>query len=145
MLASFPALADVSGVAVVTDGDTIRIGEAKIRLFGIDAPEGKQSCERDGVSWLCGQESGAYLRKLIGSDSIACAERSKDRYGRIVATCKFADGRDIGAEMVSSGLALAYRRYGGKIYDAAEMEAKSAKRGLWAGEFIPPWEWRKGR
>jgi len=61
-----------------------------------------------------------------------------------VYICKLADGRDIGAEMVGAGFALAYRQYGGKLYNALEAEAKAAKRGLWAGEFTPPWEWRKG-
>jgi len=145
LLFAGPALADVSGVATVTDGDTLRIGDARIRLFGIDAPEGKQTCERDGLPWLCGQEAGAYLRRLVADEPLACAQRNKDRYGRIVATCKLGDGRDIGAVMVGSGLALAYRQYGGKIYDAPEAEAKAARKGLWSGSFEPPWEWRRQR
>jgi endonuclease YncB( thermonuclease family) len=138
-------MAQVFGPAVVTDGDTLKIGRERIRLFGIDAPEGKQSCERDGVPWLCGQEAGAYLRKLVGGESLTCAQRNKDRYGRVVATCKLPDGRDIGAVMVGAGLALAYRRYGGKLYDTPEAEAKAAKRGVWAGTFIRPWEWRRAQ
>jgi endonuclease YncB( thermonuclease family) len=54
-------------------------------------------------------------------------------------------GRDIGAELVRQGLALDYRHYSGGAY-AAEQEAASAERaGLWAGEFIPPWEWRHAK
>jgi len=143
VLAALPAWADVSGVAVVTDGDTIRIGEARVRLFGIYDPEGKQSCQRDGLAWLCGQEAGAYLRKLLAGEPVACSERNKDRYSRIVAIYKLADGRDIGSVIVGAGFALAYRQYGGKLYNAPEAEAKAAKRGLWAGEFMPPWEWRR--
>ena len=33
----------LSGPAIVTDGDTIRIKNAKIRIYGIDAPENKQT------------------------------------------------------------------------------------------------------
>jgi endonuclease YncB( thermonuclease family) len=55
LVACSPALADVYGPAVVTDGDTLKMGSERVRLFGIDAPEGKQSCERDGVSWLAKQ------------------------------------------------------------------------------------------
>lgn len=139
------AAADIRGDAVVTDGDTLRIGSARIRLFGIDAPEGKQTCQRDGIAWLCGQEAGAYLRKLAAGESVNCAEHDRDRYGRIVAICTLADGRDVGAAMVGAGYALAYRRYGGVMYDAQESEAKAGKRGLWAGDFIPPWEWRRAR
>ncbi len=89
------------------------------------------------------QEAGAYLRKLVAGEPLICAERDRDRYGRIVAVCKLADGRDIGAVMVGEGLALAYRRYGGKMYDADERKAKASAHGLWAGEFIAPWEWRQ--
>ena len=35
------------------------------------------------------------------------------------------------------------RRYGGKIYDKPEAEAKAAKRGLWAGVFVAPWDFRR--
>lgn len=54
--------------------------------------------------------------------------------------CK--DGRDVGEVMVEAGYAVAYRQYGGKMYDAAEKAAKDGKCGLWAGSFVPPWEWR---
>ncbi len=145
LLACNPALADVYGLAVITDGDTLKIGSERVRLFGIDAPEGRQSCEREGVSWLCGQEAGRFLRSLVAGQEITCVEKERDRYGRKVATCALPDGRDIGAVMVGAGLALAYRRYGGKLYDTPEAEAKAAKRGLWAGTFIRPWEWRKAQ
>ena len=42
----FPAHADITGKARVVDGDTIHIGDTKIRLHGIDAPEAKQACYR---------------------------------------------------------------------------------------------------
>lgn len=137
------AAVEVSGVPLVSDGDTIRIGESRIRLFGIDAPEGNQTCERDAVPWLCGQEAGKYLRELVAAQSLLCAEIDHDRYGRTVAICRLSDGRDIGAEMVAAGMAIAYRQYGGSTYDAAEAEAKKFRRGLWSGKFRPPWEWRR--
>jgi endonuclease YncB( thermonuclease family) len=40
-------------------------------------------------------------------------------------------------------MALAYRRYGGAIYDAEERRAMAARAGLWASEFIFPWQWRR--
>lgn len=145
LLSVSEASANVVGVPSVTDGDTLRIGDAKVRLFGIDAPESKQTCERDGVTWLCGQEAGKALRELVAGQSLTCDERDKDRYGRIVAVCILPDGRDVGAVMVSSGLALDYAQYSEGIYSIQEAEACNAGRGMWAGEFLKPWEWRGSR
>ncbi|MCJ2082446.1 hypothetical protein [Methylobacterium sp. J-090] len=45
--------------------------------------------------------------------------------------------------MVTQGLAIAYRRYS-TDYVAAETAAKAAKRGIWAGAFTTPSDWREG-
>ena len=136
------SVADTSGSATVVDGDTLTIGETRIRLHGIDAPEGQQSCARDGVDWLCGQEAAAKLRELVAGEVVNCVETDQDRYGRTVAICQ-AGETELGAAMVLSGLALAYREYG-QEYVRHEAAAKDAGRGLWAGEFVPPWDWRSG-
>ena len=49
------AVADVTGKAQVTDGDTVKIGGMRIRLLGIDAPEQKQKCWKAGQAWSCGR------------------------------------------------------------------------------------------
>ena len=69
---------------------------------------------------------------------VTCEERDIDRYGRVVAVCSVA-GEDLNAWMVSEGLALAYRRYS-LDYVGAEQAAEEAGRGVWSGEFVPPWE-----
>ena len=43
-LSIYPVLADITGSAIVTDGDSIKILDRKIRIHGIDAPEIRQSC-----------------------------------------------------------------------------------------------------
>lgn len=132
----------ISGAPRVIDGDTIDVDAQRIRIHGIDAPESAQNCARGGVTWLCGQEAGARLRALVRGLNVECRAVDKDRYGRIVGKC-YADGADVGAVMVSEGLALAYRQYS-TDYVQAEASAKAARRGMWAGEFVEPWNWRRG-
>jgi len=124
----------------VIDGDSLELDGVRIRLHAIDAPEGKQSCSRNTVPWLCGAESASKLRTLVAGRAITCTKTDTDSYGRTVAICTNGES-DIGAEMVSAGLALAYRRYGDDYVDE-EDAARVAKRGLWAGEFTPPWDYR---
>ena len=50
-LPSNPAQAEITGRPRIIDGDTIEIQHQRIRLFGIDAPEGSQYCELDGKPW----------------------------------------------------------------------------------------------
>ena len=141
-----PAIAHAvegSGMARVIDGDTIDISGQRIRLHGIDTPEAKQTCQREGATWLCGAAATKALRKLIGGARITCIRRDKDRYGRVVAVCH-ANGLNLNAAMVQSGMALTYRKYSDD-YTGQEMSAKAGRRGLWAGQFIPPWEWRRGK
>jgi endonuclease YncB( thermonuclease family) len=137
------ALAATSGPARVIDGDTIDVSGQRIRLHGIDTPEVEQSCQRGGVSWLCGAEATKTLKGLIRGSDVSCSERDQDRYGRIVAVC-YANGRDLNAAMVLLGLALAYRKYSDD-YIGQEVSAKAAGRGLWGGQFVPPWDWRRGK
>ena len=131
----------VSGTARVVDGDSLEIAEVSIRLFGIDAPEGAQTCTRDGRAWRCGGAAAAELTRLIGSHTVVCEWRDTDSYGRMVARCE-AGGTDLAAALTSAGFALAYRQYSSDYVDE-EGAAAAAGRGIWAGEFVAPWDWRR--
>lgn len=134
----------ISGPARVIDGDTIVISGTHIRLFGIDAPESKQECEANGLPWKCGEVATSKLRELIGASAITCTPKDKDRYDRTVAECSlYGRERTLNELMVFLGYAIAYRKYGGEKYEAAEREAKSWKVGLWQGTFTYPWVWRQ--
>ena len=124
------------------DGDTIAIGGMKVRLSGIDTPEKNQTCRKAGVTWKCGYEATETLRHWTHTKEVRCIGDEKDRYGRLIADC-FVDGYNVNARLVYEGWALAYRRYS-KKYVPEEDEAKAAKRGMWAGEFVAPWDWRRG-
>jgi hypothetical protein len=60
-----------------------------------------------------------------------------------VAVCSVGD-IDLGAWLVKRGYALAYRRFSLDYVDE-EDAARKSKAGIWAGEFVPPWEWRRGK
>ena len=135
-------VADITGKPRVIDGDTIEIADERIRLHGIDAPEAKQTCkDNNGKEWRCGQDATFALLNLVGNHWITCKGDKRDRYKRLIAVC-FAGPHNLNAKMVRQGWALAYRRYSMDYVDD-ERAAKVARKGIWSGEFVPPWEWRK--
>lgn len=132
---------DLSGTARIIDGDTLAVAGVTIRLFGIDAPERKQTCGDATEKWDCGTAATLALTVLIDGRAIACQSVNKDRYGRTVARCS-VEATDLGAEMVLRGLALAYVAYS-EDYIGQEVQARSAKVGVWRGDFVAPWEYRR--
>ena len=138
-----PAHADITGKPRIIDGDTLEIAGERIRLHGIDAPEARQTCtEQSGKEWNCGQEATWALARIIETHWVRCEGNKRDKYGRLIAKC-FTGPYDIEAKMVQQGWALAYRKYS-TDYVAEEAEAKAQKLGLWRGQFVAPWDWRRG-
>jgi len=128
----------VTGKTRVIDGDTLDVGTRRVRLAGIDAPERAQQCaDAAGQATPCGEVSRQMLDDLVGKGPVTCAPIEMDRYGRVVATCMFG-GADLGEVMVGAGQAVDTGRYA-----ALEAEAKLARRGIWAGTFEPPAQWRR--
>jgi endonuclease YncB( thermonuclease family) len=142
--AAEPSGMRVAGQAEMRDGDTIRIGDWRIRLHGIDAPERDQICTRpDGAVWKCGRWAGGILAGLIARAEVSCVTVDRDRYGRLVARCAAA-GTDLGAAMVAAGAALAYRRYSSD-YVGAEQQARAAGLGIWSGAMATPEDHRRAK
>ena len=133
--------ADVSGIPKIREGDQIQIGNARIRLAGIDAPSVDQLClNNKGERWTCGVAARDELMHHTDNKSWTCHVTRTDRRGRAVAKCE-VDGEDIQKWLVKSGWALAYVRFS-HDYDADEKVAHEAKAGMWQGAFIAPWDWR---
>ena len=128
----------------VSDGDTIVVRtdgfeDIKVRLYGIDAPERDQ----EG-----GAEATEALRVILGQ-AVTITEMAVDRYGRTVALVEH-EGRVVNLDLVAQGLAWYYGQYCkaqpicGEI-KAAEAQARTAARRLWAGAPMAPWDWRRSK
>ncbi len=135
------AAAGPDGLVHVIDGDTIRVSSETVRLHGIDAPEIDQDCTRpDGEKWACGRWSAQEVHRLFEGRRATCETMETDRYGRTVARCE-VNGRDMGAAIVESGLATAFRRYSDD-YVEIEKAAILAGRGIFGSDLDPPAEFR---
>ncbi|MFO7550464.1 MAG: thermonuclease family protein [Haliea sp.] len=133
---------DISGRVVrVADGDTVSLLDSnneqhRIRLYGIDAPEHGQPHGDRAREALAGMVAGRHLGVVVVET---------DDYGRLVGTL-YADSRNINLALVQQGHAWWYQYFARheRPLEAAEVEARSARRGLWAGhDPIPPWDWRR--
>jgi endonuclease YncB( thermonuclease family) len=74
-----PAIAaELTGPTRVIDGDTLDLAGTRIRLWGIDAPETRQTCEgRDGQTYECGRDSRAVMIELTRDRTVTCDPRDK--------------------------------------------------------------------
>ena len=94
----------------IVDGDTIHLNGEKIRFTGIDTPELKQSCLKEGIKDLCGVTAKQILIDKIGINDVECISEGKDQYKRTLAEC-FVNNESLSSYLVRSGYAFAYRRY----------------------------------
>ena len=139
---AFSKVLNASSSLKIIDGDTIILNSEKIRFYGIDTPEIKQTCtDKYGHTYLCGVKAKLELEKIIGSRKVSCIKKTKDRYKRSISIC-YVDKNDINSLMVKRGWALAYRKYS-KKYVRDEAIAKLNNAGMWSGKFIAPWKWRR--
>ena len=138
----------ISGIPVISDGDTIKINNKKIRFTGIDAPESyffgkRQICILNNVEILCGKLSKQKLIEKIGNQIIDCKiEKNKDQFNRLLGEC-FLDKESLSVYMVKNGYAFDYPKYSKGKFSEYEKYAKDLSLGLWQMKFEYPWIWRK--
>ncbi len=136
----------VCTVSRVVDGDTIDcMGGIRIRLVGIDAPEGDQ------IPY--GSRSKAALARRLPRGRIVRLERDRehfDRFGRTLAYLWLADTM-VNEAMVRDGWAVTFfippnLRYRRRL-QRAESAARNADAGLWEdwGFSCRPVDHRRGR
>lgn len=135
----------------VVDGDTVHIGNHKIRLIGIDAPERHQQCRNDeNIRWDCGRVATDMLAGMLESadGGIRCVITGRDKYQRLLGTCyanmgdggSVEGGIDVQKALIRSGFAVA--EYADQ-YIPDEEAARKAERGIWSGCFTRPKKWRR--
>lgn len=140
------ALAEVAGPPRVIDGDTLEVQGVTIHLYAVDAPELGQTCRIGNRPYDCGEIARAALLDLTAGVAVTCrlvpaSAGGRDAVGRI-GRCD-ADGYDLSEGMTYTGWALALRQVSER-YAAFEDRARAARRGLWRGQFVAPWDWRAG-
>jgi endonuclease YncB( thermonuclease family) len=133
---------DVTGRVVgISDGDTLSILDSgnqqhTIRLFGIDTPEWDQPH---------GSAAEKALAEMVSKQSVGVVTIETDSFGRTVGTIYLGD-KDINLAMIEGGHAWWFRKYAPyeRHLEAAEQDARAARRGLWASPNpVPPWNWRR--
>ena len=130
--------------AQVIDGDTLVIDDLTYRIEGIDAPELGQTCGTAQTKrWKCGAAAKDYLSQLVATRAVTCDALGTDGYDRIIARCSVR-GQDIGAQMVLTGNAWAFRKYS-QTYVDEEKAASIAQLGIWAAPSVPAWDYRAAK
>ena len=123
-------------VKSVHDGDTFTLSDGQaVRLWGVDAPELKQTH---------GTASRDALARLLTSGPVQLVPRGFDRYKRALAEVT-VNGSDVGTQLVRNGDAWHYQKYAPKRDDLAkaQAEAKANKAGLWSDPApVAPWDFR---
>ena len=137
---------DIAGRVRVVDGDTIDVGETRVRLFGIDAPEITQRCKTSYSSNVqCGRQAVLVLESLIQFKHVKCNTEAPhdDGRGRKIAKC-YLGNLDIGAELIRRSLAWAFRKYR-TDYIPLEEKTKRQLKGIWEVPNQTPWDFRAER
>lgn len=134
----------IKGRAVIVDGDTINLGDVKVRLYGIDAPEAGQKCnKKNGGKWNCGKEAIRTLKRLISKNLVTCKGKKWDSFDRLIAVCHVGK-IELNRRLVRVGLAWNFDKYS-STYKSLENRSRKLKLGVFQADTIKPWVYRKKR
>jgi len=112
----------------------------RIRLFGVDAPESMQTCDKGGTAWACGRDAKDLIGQMIEGKTVNCVGRDRDNYGRIVATCTVG-ASDLSAVLAREGFAVPLPQFTTDYVDLAA-RAKQFGLAIWGSNFQVPADFR---
>jgi endonuclease YncB( thermonuclease family) len=133
----------IKGVVIgVPSGDTITVTvdgtDYKVRVADVDCPDNKQAFYR---------QASEFTSKLAMGKKVHVNYETIDRVHKyVVGDVILPDGRNLGKELISEGMAWYYRVKPAinEIYAQREYSAWSRKVGLWVDPNpVPPWEFRR--
>lgn len=143
---SFTGAAPIAGKATVVAADTLKIGDSRVRMSGIEVPDPDQRCTRPGTrpgrTWACGQEAREATQRLVQGQTVSCEVGGKDSSGLASGRCQAA-GADIAEALVKAGHAFSEP---GLVppYRTAEAAARASRSGIWgAADIERPAAWRE--
>lgn len=135
---------EIRGAPEVIDSDILKFGTQRVILWGVDAPEKKQTCRQNNALWNCHDVAFRKLQLLAGRGEVVCHyQGGPDPFGRHFGICE-SGGEDLNAEMIKAGVALAFEEET-DAYLGQMAEAIGAGAGLWQPgvEFEEPWVFRR--
>lgn len=105
----------LEGVVVkIIDGDSFKVDNTEVRLWGVDAPE---------YRFKGFVEAREGLRQRVAGRYIQCRVLDQDRYNRQVARCRFGeDKQDLGLSLLQAGLVREYCHYSNNYYGYCEQQ-----------------------
>jgi endonuclease YncB( thermonuclease family) len=132
------------------DGDTCRVRVAdavwlNVRLAGIDAPEVGGGRKRAGQPM--GDQARDFLNGAIKGKTVKLRQLDLDQYNRPVVELTLGE-QAVNRQLVVEGFAEVYRGKAKRLdrapYEAAEAEAKKARKGIWSlSSYESPKDFRK--
>ncbi|MBB3935950.1 hypothetical protein [Aureimonas phyllosphaerae] len=114
---------------IAVDARTLKTGDLTLLVEDVEPVASDARCTDGTQAWPCATRARTALRGWIRGRSLMCAVSPDQRDAReIIAPCLLGEA-DVGDWVIRNGWAFAAP---GSRYEAAEREAREARRGIWA-------------
>ena len=129
------AHSEIVGTAEAIDGQTIRVNDEVLPLYGIESVAVDTVCRDHSFEWRCGTEIRDAFSDWLKGDTVRCEAPLGDGSGML---CHRGE-TDVSAWLVEQGWARSIPQ---ELFSAEQRDAMTANRGLWRTGFSPAQGWR---